>query len=791
MEDKSKAMAGKKEIFEQFVANRHQSLIDTVLNKPYIPKAEVKKSLEQICSNITASIREMGSEDIKNNTAVISGKGDNNRALQLVSSPLGEDKTDQKLSLSLTFISDDINESASTDLFFELAKQLSFSIEKIYLISRVKKPIWLPENISYTKIGLGGDIISAIPISDLVISNNYMLLESIKIANEVPLIYFACEDIYLDTGVDLKEKIILAASLKCADAAICFNSRIYKKLVREYGLSVVLMKVGIDGDIFSPPADLPAYLEQRKNHSEMKDQETDPQSNAIPGEEDNFWHLQRNSLYRNNGLFGKNRFDYSYHFMMREEKQDSETGEEDTDACASAETAEDEAFLQLADVGEDLPNVKENYSHTILFVIDEPSDLYGLDILIKVAEGLNNQNPDVKVIAASRQPIAGFPSNTEVRIIRDTHDLAGIYRIVDMYVAAEKSSNFAQHALEAMSSGVPVISSDHYGIIDFARHGDNAMLAPVADAKSTLDIIQRLLHEEELQERLKSGGLETARLYGWPLVAQAYISLFSAVADLYLQAKQISVLSDTKAPAYNDEALPAMRSGKKNNKLDSEVKSMPNGRYGIFLSSQSPEVSLNLEDLEFSSATVADSLVDCLESMDFEKLAIPVSRDVTNRIKRVTWEVIATRKAPAADDGKSIRYVYLPASSKPIRFLKGANPALADFSNGNYGEALKILTDSVKTGNTNSRAAVSRWVILALLGLDRKEDALRLALAWRDSFVLHPDFYLLAYHAAKGANMFADYEDTREKIEILGAGENYSEWFESPLELLEEDVLLS
>ena len=65
--------------------------------------------------------------------------------------------------------------------------------------------------------------------------------------------------------------------------------------------------------------------------------------------------------------------------------------------------------------------------------------------------------------------------------------------------------------LEAMGVGRPVVATGRGGSGEYLRDGDNALLFDAEDPAALAAQVTGWPHDEALRERLRAGGLETAR----------------------------------------------------------------------------------------------------------------------------------------------------------------------------------------------------------------------------------------------------------------------------------------
>lgn len=102
-----------------------------------------------------------------------------------------------------------------------------------------------------------------------------------------------------------------------------------------------------------------------------------------------------------------------------------------------------------------------------------------------------------------------FPFRNEGLIIRQDR-LAELYSEADVFLDGSEFQGFGRCALEAMACGAACVLTDLGGVLEYARHEDNALLAPPGQAERLADAILRLLDDPPLRQRLSASGLSTA-----------------------------------------------------------------------------------------------------------------------------------------------------------------------------------------------------------------------------------------------------------------------------------------
>ncbi len=94
-----------------------------------------------------------------------------------------------------------------------------------------------------------------------------------------------------------------------------------------------------------------------------------------------------------------------------------------------------------------------------------------------------------------------------------TSDAAPFYRAADVFVQPSHFEAFGSSAVEAMASGLPIVSSGVGGLADFLVADDNAILYQPKSASSLAHALRRMLDDGALRARLAAGALQTAQRF--------------------------------------------------------------------------------------------------------------------------------------------------------------------------------------------------------------------------------------------------------------------------------------
>ena len=95
-------------------------------------------------------------------------------------------------------------------------------------------------------------------------------------------------------------------------------------------------------------------------------------------------------------------------------------------------------------------------------------------------------------------------------------DIAALYADADIALNPSTADNMPISILEALATGVPVVSTCAGGIPDLVTHEQTALLVAVGDPAAMADAALRILADHELAQRLHDNGSEHVARFAWP-----------------------------------------------------------------------------------------------------------------------------------------------------------------------------------------------------------------------------------------------------------------------------------
>lgn len=107
------------------------------------------------------------------------------------------------------------------------------------------------------------------------------------------------------------------------------------------------------------------------------------------------------------------------------------------------------------------------------------------------------------------------------------HDaMAELYRGADIALNPSRADNMPNSLLEAMASGVPIVSTNVGGVPFMVQDGATALLVEAGDVQAMAGAIVRLLEDRNLWLRLSAAGLKQVSEYTWGRVAPELAAVY-------------------------------------------------------------------------------------------------------------------------------------------------------------------------------------------------------------------------------------------------------------------------
>jgi len=107
-------------------------------------------------------------------------------------------------------------------------------------------------------------------------------------------------------------------------------------------------------------------------------------------------------------------------------------------------------------------------------------------------------------------------------------ELPAWYAAADVFAFPSTKEGWGLAVLEAMSAGLPVITSDLPVFREYLRPGRDALMVPVDDAPALAAALTAVLDDQRLASRLRSAGLAVCTRYSWDRSAAQHQAIYAA-----------------------------------------------------------------------------------------------------------------------------------------------------------------------------------------------------------------------------------------------------------------------
>jgi glycosyltransferase-like protein len=107
-------------------------------------------------------------------------------------------------------------------------------------------------------------------------------------------------------------------------------------------------------------------------------------------------------------------------------------------------------------------------------------------------------------------------------------ELPGWYAAADVLAFPSTKEGWGLAVLEAMSAGLPVVTSDLPVFLEYLRPGQDALVVPVNDAQALSRALAAVLGDSDLAAALSAAGLATSRRFTWSRSAEHHQLIYAS-----------------------------------------------------------------------------------------------------------------------------------------------------------------------------------------------------------------------------------------------------------------------
>jgi glycosyltransferase involved in cell wall biosynthesis len=172
-----------------------------------------------------------------------------------------------------------------------------------------------------------------------------------------------------------------------------------------------------------------------------------------------------------------------------------------------------------------------------LIVTRNLEDIYDIPTALRAFARIRVRHPDARLTIAGSGPrrAALEALAHELRVqdaVRfsgriDNEHIAELYRQADVLLNPATVDNTPVSLLEAMASGVPIVSTNVGGVPFLVADGRQALLVPARNPEAMAEAALLLLDDDSLADRLRREGIAHAATFAWERVQPRLLAVYA------------------------------------------------------------------------------------------------------------------------------------------------------------------------------------------------------------------------------------------------------------------------
>ena len=186
--------------------------------------------------------------------------------------------------------------------------------------------------------------------------------------------------------------------------------------------------------------------------------------------------------------------------------------------------------------------------------------IYDIPTALRAFALVRDVHPDVRLTVAGSGPEReslellsrelGIEKNVVFCGLRDRDQMADLYRAATVVLNPSRVDNMPNSVLEAMASGVPVVSTNVGGVPFILRDDETGLMVPAGDPRAMADAALRLLDNPEVANRIAAAATRDVQQYAWTHVRQRWADVYRDAAARGRDALAGSRQPGTRAGFY-------------------------------------------------------------------------------------------------------------------------------------------------------------------------------------------------------------------------------------------------
>ena len=137
--------------------------------------------------------------------------------------------------------------------------------------------------------------------------------------------------------------------------------------------------------------------------------------------------------------------------------------------------------------------------------------------------------PDFEAVAERINEL-NLSENAKMLGYVDYENVPEIYKQADVFASPTYAEGFSNTILEAMSAGLPIVSTAAVGVVDCLRSGENGLLVRTGNIEELKNALRQILEDRKTRAELAANALEECRrVYSWEKIGRQIIEIYERV----------------------------------------------------------------------------------------------------------------------------------------------------------------------------------------------------------------------------------------------------------------------
>ncbi len=173
-----------------------------------------------------------------------------------------------------------------------------------------------------------------------------------------------------------------------------------------------------------------------------------------------------------------------------------------------------------------------------LLFVGQPARRKGWEYFVRAMPHVLKEHPDAKAVFIGYRSDKsvenlcrelGVEKNTVFLGFLKEDEKIAAYQSSDLFVFPTLYEGFGIIFLEAMASGLPIVTTNTAGNNEIVENGKNGLLTKCKDEQAVSDAIVKLLSDRRMMARIRKNNIKKSKSCDWKNVAKNYMEVYESV----------------------------------------------------------------------------------------------------------------------------------------------------------------------------------------------------------------------------------------------------------------------